>query len=97
MHHYLDPKIRCAFDKQHIMPSLTYTYHYAKCERKFKLANPDKEVIHCPNNYMHIFFSQETLTSHLPHCISNHNTQAVELFVPQEKSESSREKNIRED
>jgi len=74
MHHYQDPKIRCPFDNAHIMPSLTYTYHYAKCERKFKISNPDKEVIHCPKNYMHVFFRAEDLASHMTICRETHNT-----------------------
>jgi hypothetical protein len=32
------------------------------------MAHPDKVVLHCPNNYMHIFFSAETLAAHLPLC-----------------------------
>ena len=88
MHHYQDPKIMCPFDNQHIMPSLTYTFHYLKCEQKFKMAHPDKVVLHCPNNYMHIFFSAETLAAHLPLCKSTHNTQTVDRFVPREKSKS---------
>lgn len=70
------------------MPSLTYTYHYAKCERMFKINNPDKQVLHCPKNYMHIFFSADTLTSHLPFCMDTNNTQTLELFVPTNKPKS---------
>ena len=68
MHHYQDPKIRCAFDRSHFMPSLRYTFHYRKCELRFKAENPTKEVFHCPNNYHHIFFDAEKLSSHMPEC-----------------------------
>ena len=74
MHHYQDPKIRCPFDRSHNMPSLRFTFHHKKCEDRFKAENPTKQVFHCPNNFLHIFFDAEKLSAHMPVC-DNMNTR----------------------
>lgn len=82
MHHFEDPKIRCPFDRSHIMASLRYTHHYAKCEKRFKAENPAAKVFHCPQNYMHIFFDAEKLSAHVPLCDKMNIRQTLEPYVP---------------
>ena len=68
MHHYQDPIVRCPFDRSHFMSSLRYTFHYAKCEKRFIAENPTKQIFHCANNYQHIFFEADKLASHMAVC-----------------------------
>ena len=82
MHHYQDPIIRCPFDRSHFMASLRFTYHHAKCELKFKKENQEKPVLHCPNNYLHIFFEADKLAAHIPQCDKMNIRQCLEPYVP---------------
>ena len=53
---------------------------------------PDQIVLHCPNNYRHIFFDMAKLEEHLPICQSTNIGQTLELFVeePSKRKKDSR-------
>ncbi len=89
MRHFDDKKIRCPFDRQHVMPLLRFQYHNHSCETKFKNLNPGTLVLHCPNNYRHIFFDKAKLEAHLPSCEPTNIGQTLELFV-EESSKRNR-------
>ena len=81
MHHFEDPKILCPYNKSHSMASLRFTFHHAKCEKRFKSEHPSTPVLHCPNNYMHIFFDAERLAEHVPQCDKMNIRQCLEPYV----------------
>lgn len=99
MNHYDDIKVRCPFEREHILPMLRVQYHCVKCEQKYLNANPGKKVYHCKYNYMHIFLDEEKLKSHQSAlvCKKDQFGQTLESFVPDLKqSKTASEKRRRE-
>lgn len=83
MHSYNDPKFRCPFYREHILPLNRVTYHCEICKKKYLAEKQSNKVFHCKHNYMHIFTCEEAWKAHetTAVCKKGIMSQTYEPFV----------------
>ena len=75
MRNFNDPTVECPYNKGHKMPAPRLQWHLVKCKSKQERQQAGLLDYHCKYNFMHIFFTQEELDSHLVECEQNCEAQ----------------------
>jgi hypothetical protein len=73
MNLFTDRKIRCPFNKEHVVSEKKLKWHISRCEcdKIWKAKNPGKQIYRCPNNWQHMFFVEADLILHLRPLVCN--------------------------
>ena len=82
MRRFDDAIIQCPFDKAHKMPSARLQWHLASCKTKKARIEQQLPILHCANNYYHIFLDQADLDAHTEACDSKLKITETE-WVPE--------------
>jgi len=70
MRRFDDPIVPCPFDASHRLQEPRLQWHLLKCPARTKHAEEGKPVFHCPNNFLHIYFTEADLQGHMAVCPS---------------------------